>query len=66
MRVVINGEAKEVPEGLNLKSLLDYLSLAQQRIAVEVDKQVIRRTDWQSTSVKTNAHIEIVHFVGGG
>jgi thiamine biosynthesis protein ThiS len=66
MRVVINGEAKDIPEGLDLRSLLDHLSLPQQRIAVEVDKQVIRKADWDKTPVNADTHIEIVHFVGGG
>jgi thiamine biosynthesis protein ThiS len=66
MRVVINGEAKDVPEGLNLRSLLEHLSLPYQRIAVEVDKKVIRKADWDQTLVNVDARIEIVHFVGGG
>jgi len=66
MRVVINGEAREVPEGLNLRSLIQHLSLPHQRMAVEVDKQVIRKADWALTEVKKDARIEIVHFVGGG
>ena len=66
MRVVINGEAKDVPEGLNLRSLLEHLSLPHQRIAVEVDQQVIRKADWDQTPVNAEARIEIVHFVGGG
>jgi thiamine biosynthesis protein ThiS len=66
MRVVINGEAKDVPEGLNLRSLLQHLSLPHQRIAVEVDKQVVRKADWDQTLVNVDTRIEIVHFVGGG
>jgi len=66
MRIVINGEAKEVPEGLNLQSLLQHLSLPHQRIAVEVNKQVVRKADWPKMIVESDAHIEIVHFVGGG
>jgi sulfur carrier protein len=66
MRVIINGEAKDVPEGLNLRSLLEHLSLPHQRIAVEVDKQVIRKNDWDQTPVNADTRIEIVHFVGGG
>ena len=66
MRVVINGETKDVPEGLNLRSLLEHLSLPHQRIAVEVDQQVIRKADWDKTLVNVDTRIEIVHFVGGG
>ena len=66
MRVIINGETKDVPEGLNLRSLLEHLSLPHQRIAVEVDQQVIRKADWDQTLVSAGTRIEIVHFVGGG
>ena len=66
MRVQINGEQKEVPNGIDLQSLLEFLSLPQQRIAVELDRQVIRKVDWPSTQVEEGCRVEIVHFVGGG
>jgi sulfur carrier protein len=66
MRVHINGEVKDVPEGIDLRSLLEHLSLPQQRVAVELDQQVVRKADWPNTHVAENARIEIVHFVGGG
>jgi sulfur carrier protein len=66
MRIQINGEANEVPDGMNLLKLLDHLSLSRQRVAVEVDRQVVRRAEWDTTLIHENAVIEIVHFVGGG
>ena len=66
MRVQVNGEQKEVPNGIDLRSLLEFLSLPQQRIAVELDRQVIRKVDWPSTQVEVGCRVEIVHFVGGG
>ena len=66
MRIEVNGEVREVPTGLNLQSLLEHLSLPQQRVAVELDRQVIRKTDWLTTAVNEGARLEIVHFVGGG
>jgi thiamine biosynthesis protein ThiS len=66
MRIHINGEVRDVPEGLDVRSLLEHLSLPQQRVAIELDRRVIRREDWTSTIVNEDAHIEIVHFVGGG
>ena len=66
MRVVINGETKDVPEGLNLRSLLEHLSLPHQRIAVELNREVIRKVDWDRTQINSDSRIEIVHFVGGG
>ena len=66
MRVPINGELRDVPDRLDLRSLLEHLSLPQQRVAVELDRKVIRKTDWPSTLIDDGAQIEIVHFVGGG
>ena len=66
MRVQINGEQKEVPNGIDLQALLEFLSLPQQRVAVELDRQVVRKVDWPTTSVEEGSRVEIVHFVGGG
>ena len=66
MFIHVNGETKEVPSGLNLKQLLEHLSLPQQRIAIELNREVVRRIDWATTKVDDDARLEIVHFVGGG
>lgn len=67
MRIQINGEQREFPESsLSLKELIDTLSLPPQRIAVEVNKTIVRRSDWEKTNLKDGDHVEIVHFVGGG
>jgi len=66
MRVQINGEQRDVPEGISLQKLLEDLSLSQQRVAVELDRQIVRRADWTVTNINEDAKIEIIHFVGGG
>ena len=67
MRIQINGEQREFPKSsLSLTELIDTLSLAPQRIAVEVNKTIVRRSDWEKTKLKDGDQIEIVHFVGGG
>lgn len=66
MQVFINGETKEVVGEINLVELLEIFSLPQQRIAVELNKQVVRKKDWADILVKDADKIEIVHFVGGG
>jgi sulfur carrier protein len=63
---VINGERREVPEEVNLDRLLELFSLPAQRIAIEVNKTVVRRVDWPRTAVSDGDKIEVVHFVGGG
>ena len=66
MKVYINGEIKEIAEAVNLTELLANFSLPQERIAVELNKEVVRKKDWENIRVKDDDKIEIVHFVGGG
>lgn len=67
MRIQINGEPREIPQSaLSLNELLDTLSLPPQRIAVELNKTMVPRRDWEKTILKDGDQIEIVHFVGGG
>jgi len=66
LRILINGEGKECEEGIFLSDLLDLLELPPQRIAVELNREVVRRADWKSTILKNEDRLEIVHFVGGG
>lgn len=66
MRVELNGEPKELDEGMTLSTLIEHLSLAPERVAVELNREVVRRADWPSTRLSDSDRIEIVHFVGGG
>ena len=66
MKVFINGETREISREVKLSELLDQLSLPSERIAIELNKEVVRRKDWESIQVKEADKIEIVHFVGGG
>ena len=66
MKITINGEIRELESEVNLNRLLELFSLPSQRIAVELNRQVVRKKDWGETMVKESDQIEIVHFVGGG
>jgi thiamine biosynthesis protein ThiS len=66
MKVTINGEIKELEAEVNLNRLLELFSLPQQRVAVELNREVVRRQDWEGTVVADGDRIEVVHFVGGG
>jgi len=66
MRVLVNGETKEIPNEVNLSELLKNLSLPSERIAIELNKEVIRKRDWENVKVADADKIEIIHFVGGG
>ncbi len=66
MRVIVNGEERELPEGLTLEALIKHLALAPERLAIERNREVVRRLDWPHTLLAEDDRIEIIHFVGGG
>ena len=66
MKVTINGEIQELENEVKLDRLLELFSLPSQRVAVELNREVVRRKDWSDTVIKDADRIEIVHFVGGG
>ena len=66
MLVQVNGEAREVPEGTTLQGLVELLALAPERLAVELNLEVVRRPDWPGVRLSEGDRVEIVHFVGGG
>jgi thiamine biosynthesis protein ThiS len=66
MQVTINGQNKEVSSEMNLIQLLKNLELPTERIAIELNKDVIRKKDWEQIKVSDQDKIEIIHFVGGG
>jgi thiamine biosynthesis protein ThiS len=64
--VVINGEAQQVPAGLNVTGLLAHLGISTGRVAVERNLDILPRTQWEATAVSAGDRYEIVHLVGGG
>lgn len=64
--VVINGESRDLPEGLNVAGMLSHLGIAEHRVAIERNRGILPRTQWAQTSVEANDSYEIVQFVGGG
>ncbi|HXX44499.1 MAG TPA: sulfur carrier protein ThiS [Candidatus Acidoferrales bacterium] len=66
MTVTINGERREIPEGLNVVSLLEHLGMRVDRVAIERNLDILPRARWKATQVQANDSFEIVQFVGGG
>lgn len=64
--VVINGESREIPDGLNVLDMLNHLGLAANRVAIERNRDILPRAQWRQTLVEANDSYEIVQFVGGG
>lgn len=66
INVSLNGEVRELPKEIDLKTMVDLFSFPDKRIAVEINEMVVRRGDWSETIIKDGDRIEIIHFVGGG
>jgi thiamine biosynthesis protein ThiS len=66
MKVLVNGDEKDFSSPISLAGLIEELDLPASRIAIELNREVVRRSDWGSTMLKDDDRIEIVHFVGGG
>lgn len=64
--ITVNGEPRTIPHGLFVSDLLRFLDIAPERVAVELNRSIVRQPAWDSTPVEPGAQIEIVQFVGGG
>lgn len=64
--ITVNGEKRLVAEGTCLSELVAELGLPGQRIAIELNEDVIRKKSWGKTNLSKNDVVEVVHFVGGG
>ena len=66
MKLVINGEAKEVSDGLTVSDLLQELQIRPMRVVVERNRAIVARASYDSIRLAEGDALEIVHFVGGG
>ncbi len=66
MKLQINGEERELAEGLTLAALLEQMGMKADRVAVELNREIVRRDRWQETCLQAGDRLEIVQFVGGG
>jgi len=66
MRLKINGDEKEVENIVTLSDLVAHLAMKADRVAVELNREIVSRTNWAATTLKAGDELEIVHFVGGG
>ena len=66
MKIQINGETRDFPDSLSLESLLEQLGMKADRVAVELNREIVSRSQWTQTSLHDGDRLEIVHFVGGG
>jgi len=66
MHLVINGKAQTFESSLNVVQLVEQLGMKSDRVAVELNREIVPRAQWGQTSLNDGDRLEIVHFVGGG
>lgn len=66
MRIQLNGEAFELPDGATVAALIDRLDLAGRRVAVELNLDIVPRSQHLTTVLREGDQVEVVHAIGGG
>lgn len=66
MHVQLNGEAFELPDGTTVAELIDRLDLAGRRVAVELNLDIVPRSQHATTALREGDQVEVVHAIGGG
>ena len=66
IEVVLNGEPRRIPAGWTVDRLLIFLEMDPSRVAVELDRAIVRKPDWAAAEIRDGAQLEVVWFVGGG
>lgn len=62
----LNGNDHKIQAGTTVAQLVAVLGLPADRVAVEVDREIVRRRDWEGRQLTPGVAVEVVHFVGGG
>jgi sulfur carrier protein len=66
VEIFVNGESRPVAEGTTVRGLLEVLALPASRVAVERNRSIVRKSDYDGVVLHEGDRIEIVTFVGGG
>jgi len=66
IEIFLNGETKRIPQGLTIAGLMRSLDLGFQGLAVEYNRKILRKENWDQQLIFEGDRIEVVHFVGGG
>ena len=66
MLIVVNGDSRDVPDGLTVTALLEHLHLRANRVAIELNGDILPKDRWPDTYLHAADRFEIVQLVGGG
>ena len=66
MQIYLNGDEKQIPDDLDMAGLIELLELTGQRIAIEVNEELVPRSTFPGHTLQAEDRVEIIHAVGGG
>ena len=66
IEIFVNGEAHRVASGASVLQLLGQLNIDPARVAIELDRRILKQPLWGDTRLAQGSRLEIVQFVGGG
>ena len=65
-KIQLNGDPYEINNGTNLNELLNKLKIQKNKVAIEVNGEIVERNKYQNLILNKDDKVEIVHFIGGG
>ena len=65
-KIQLNGDPYEINNGTNLNELLNKLKIQKNKVAIEVNGEIIQKDNYQNLVLRKDDKVEIVHFIGGG
>jgi sulfur carrier protein len=66
MQIIVNGNPTEVPESISLAALIERLGLGDRRLAIELNRELVPRSQFPEQPLAPGDSVEIIHAVGGG
>ncbi|TNE60207.1 MAG: sulfur carrier protein ThiS [Alphaproteobacteria bacterium] len=66
MKIHLNGEEIELPQGLKVAAMLAHLDLPRAKVAVERNLEIVPKSQFDEVVILDGDRLEIVHFIGGG
>lgn len=64
--IILNGENTQIDSDINIEQLLDSMNLSEKRLAIEINQQIIPRSEFTSHCLSEQDKVEIVQAIGGG
>ena len=65
-KIQLNGDSYEINDGTNLNELLNNLKIQKNKVAIEVNGEIVEKNKYPNLILKKDDKVEIVHFIGGG